>query len=86
MGGMPQPTPEQIEALQKQMGGKLRRIVPGAAGGLGRCRRACRVFPVSAPKDPGLPGLGGFPFGGRRSDRGLTALNCCSALMRCPGN
>src|SRR6478735_6039372 len=32
MGGMPQPTPEQIEALQKQMGGKLPDF-PGGAGG-----------------------------------------------------
>ncbi len=31
-GGMPQPTPEQIEALQKQMGGKLPDF-PGAPGG-----------------------------------------------------
>ena len=36
MGGMPQPTPEQIEAMQKQMGG-------GGAISAGSVPRACRV-------------------------------------------
>ena len=65
MGGMPQPTPEQIEALQKQMGGKLPDF-PGGAGGLPplppgsparavpACRasadRSCRAFPASASR------------------------------------
>src|SRR5919112_2021985 len=48
MGGMPQPTPEQIEALQKQMGGKLPDF-PGGVGGL----------PAMPKGVPGLPGLGG---------------------------
>ena len=50
MGGMPQPTPEQIEALQKQMGGKLPDFPGGAGGAAGPCRRG---------GGPGLPGLGG---------------------------
>jgi signal recognition particle subunit SRP54 len=70
-GGMPQPTPEQIAALQKQMGGNLPGglpggnalppLPPGLAGGKG-------------PALPGLPGLGGaklpglgsFPFAGKK--------------------
>jgi len=66
-GGMPQPTPEQIEALQKQMGGKLPEF-PGGSGG---------ALPPLPPglggKGPALPGLGGpklpglgFPFGGKK--------------------
>ena len=58
-GGMPQPTPEQIAEMQKQMGAR-RRCLPGAAAGAfaGRaaCRRAC-----PARQGPGLPGLGGGP-------------------------
>ena len=51
-GGMPQPTPEQIEALQKQMGGAKMPSMPGGFPGLG---------------GPKLPGLGGgFPFGKKR--------------------
>ena len=59
MGGMPgmgsgmsEPTPEQIEALTKQMGGKMPNL-PGMPGLGGR---------------GGLPGLGGggFPFGKKR--------------------
>ncbi|HRJ69154.1 MAG TPA: signal recognition particle protein [Beijerinckiaceae bacterium] len=71
-GGMPQPTPEQLAALEKQMGGKLPdmpaeltkgipAIPPGTLPGLGK------------PGLPGLgglgklPGLGGFnPFGGKK--------------------
>ena len=77
IGGMPQPTPEQLEAMQKQMGGGMprnarrrrpaaaaagtRRQGPGHAGGLPG---------LGGPKLPGLPGLGGFTrSGGRRSDR-----------------
>jgi signal recognition particle subunit SRP54 len=71
-GGMPQPTPEQIEALQKQMGGNLPSALSGAGGlppmppGLGG---------KGGPALPGLPGLGGaklpglgggFPFGGKK--------------------
>ena len=61
-GGMPQPTPEQIEAMQKQMGGggMVRRWIAADAAGTraGQGSRACRD---SAPKGPGLPELGGFP-------------------------
>ncbi len=54
-GGMPQPTPEQIAALEKQMGGKLPNM-PGLPGGM------------SLGGKGGLPGLGGggFPFGKKR--------------------
>ncbi len=51
-GGMPQPTPEQIEALGKQMGGGKMPSLPGGFPGLGGAK---------------LPGLGGgFPFGKKR--------------------
>ncbi len=54
-GGMAPPTPEQIEALQKQMGGKLPNM-PGMPGG----------FP-GLGKPGGMPGLGGgFPFGKKK--------------------
>jgi signal recognition particle subunit SRP54 len=65
-GGMPQPTPEQIEALQKQMGGKLPDF-PGGTGGLPSLPKGMPGLPgLSGPKGPGLPGLGGFPFGGKK--------------------
>lgn len=55
MGGMPEPTPEQIEAMQKQLGGKLPNMpgMPGGFPGLGSGK---------------LPGLGGGfnPFGKKR--------------------
>ena len=42
-------------------------ISPAAPVACRRCRRACRAFPVSAAgKIPGLPGIGGFPFGGKK--------------------
>jgi signal recognition particle subunit SRP54 len=76
-GGMPQPTPEQIEALQKQMGGGA--VPPGFAGGggglpplppglAGGKSPALPGLPgLGGPKLPGsLPGLGGFPFGGKK--------------------
>jgi len=66
MGGMPQPTPEQIEALQKQMGGKLPDF-PGGAGGLPAMPKGVPGLPgLGAGKIPGLPGIGGFPFGGKK--------------------
>jgi signal recognition particle subunit SRP54 len=66
MGGMPQPTPEQIEALQKQMGGKLPDF-PGGGGGLPSLPKGAPGLPgLGGPKIPGLPGLGGFPFGGKK--------------------
>jgi signal recognition particle subunit SRP54 len=70
MGGMPQPTPEQIEALQKQMGGKLPDF-PGGAGGLpplppGLTGGKGPALPgLGGAKIPGLPGMG-FPFGGKK--------------------
>jgi len=66
-GGMPQPTPEQIEALQKQMGGKLPDF-PGGAGGLPPMPKGVPGLPGlgGAPKIPGLPGIGGFPFGKKK--------------------
>jgi signal recognition particle subunit SRP54 len=65
-GGMPQPTPEQIEALQKQMGGKLPDF-PGSAGGLPPMPKGVPGLPgLGGPKIPGLPGIGGFPFGKKK--------------------
>jgi signal recognition particle subunit SRP54 len=65
-GGMPQPTPEQIEALQKQMGGKLPDF-PGGAGGLPQMPKGVPGLPgLGGGKIPGLPGIGGFPFGGKK--------------------
>jgi len=75
MGGMPQPTPEQLEAFQKQMGG----AIPGAPGagipdapppGAFAPSRPLPGLPgLGAPRLPGLGGglLGGFnPFGGKK--------------------
>jgi signal recognition particle subunit SRP54 len=73
-GGMPQPSPEQIAALQKQMGGQLPPgmagggalppLPPGLGGG-GRGPGLPGLPGLGGPKLPGgLPGLGGFPFGG----------------------
>ena len=60
MGGMPQPTPEQLEQLQKQMGGGMK--LPDMPAGLGK-----PGLPGAAPK---LPGLGGgfnpFQFGKKK--------------------
>jgi signal recognition particle subunit SRP54 len=69
-GGMPQPTPEQIEALQKQMGGKLPDF-PGAPGGClpplppGLGGKGPALPGLGGPKLPGLPGVG-FPFGKKK--------------------
>ena len=63
-GGMPQPTPEQIEAMQKQMGGKLPDF-PG--GALPPMPKGMPGLPgLGTPKMPGLPGVGGFPFGKKK--------------------
>ena len=72
-GGMPQPTPEQIEALQKQMGGGA--MPPGfpAGGGLpplppgiaGKGPALPGLPGLGGPKVPGLPGLG-LPFGKKK--------------------
>jgi signal recognition particle subunit SRP54 len=72
MGGMPQPSPEQIAALQKQMGGAggmpggaLPPMPPGL-GGPGKPSGLPGLPGLGGPKMPGLPGLGGFPFGGKK--------------------
>ncbi|MGO4389270.1 signal recognition particle protein [Microvirga sp. 2YAF29] len=66
MGGMPQPTPEQIEALQKQMGGKLPDFPGGAGGALPPMPKGVPGLPGLGPKIPGLPSIGGFPFGKKK--------------------
>ncbi|MEE1610859.1 signal recognition particle protein [Microvirga sp. CF3016] len=66
MGGMPQPTPEQIEALQKQMGGKLPDFPGGAGGALPPMPKGVPGLPGLGGKIPGLPGVGGFPFGKKK--------------------
>lgn len=65
MGGMPQPTPEQIEAMQKQMGGGAGGGLPPMPPGLGGAK-GLPGLPGLGPKIPGLPGLGGFPFGKKK--------------------
>jgi signal recognition particle subunit SRP54 len=71
MGGMTQPTPEQIEALQKQMGGNLPGSFPGGGGlpplppGL-TGGKGPSLPGLGGPKIPGLPSLGGFPFGKKK--------------------
>jgi signal recognition particle subunit SRP54 len=69
-GGMPQPTPEQIEAMQKQMGGAGMPSLPGG-GGLPPMPPGLTGKGPALPGLPGLggaklPGLGGFPFGGKK--------------------
>lgn len=73
-GGMTMPSPEQIEQMQRQMGGKLPNMPPGlGAPGPGAPGKGMPGLPgLGAPKLPGLPGLGGlkppagFPFGGKK--------------------
>jgi signal recognition particle subunit SRP54 len=64
LGGLPQPTPEQIEAMQKQMGGRMPGLPnlpsappPGLLGG----PKGPSLPGLGGPK---LPGLGGIPSGG----------------------
>jgi signal recognition particle subunit SRP54 len=69
-GQMPQPTPEQIEALQKQMGGQLPPFPGGPGGGLpplppGLGGKGPTLPGPGGGKVPGLPGLG-LPFGGKK--------------------
>jgi signal recognition particle subunit SRP54 len=69
-GAMPQPTPEQIEALQKQMGGGLPPFPGGPGGGLpplppGLGGKGPALPGLGGGKVPGLPGLG-LPFGGKK--------------------
>jgi signal recognition particle subunit SRP54 len=71
MGGMPQPSPEQIAALQKQMGGAGGMPgglppMPAGLGGPGKGPALPGLPGLGGPKMPGLPGLGGFPFGGKK--------------------
>lgn len=71
-GGMPQPTPEQIAAMQKQMGGALPPGLPSAPPGIPSAPPGGFNLPSSFPGLPGgggpkLPGLGGFnPFAGKK--------------------
>jgi signal recognition particle subunit SRP54 len=74
-GGLPTPTPEQIEALQKQMGGKLPGP-PGAGSGIpdapppGAFTQPPPFPGLSVLSSPRLPGLGGGaqfnPFAGKK--------------------
>ncbi|WP_046861787.1 signal recognition particle protein [Microvirga massiliensis] len=65
-GGMPQPTPEQIEALQKQMGGGG--SLPPLPPGLSNPAKGPALPGLGGPKIPGLPGLPGLglPFGKKK--------------------
>jgi signal recognition particle subunit SRP54 len=70
MGGMPQPSPEMLAEMQKQMGGaggmpglpggKMPSLPPGLGGPGGMPK----LPGLGGPGMPKLPGLGGFPFGG----------------------
>jgi signal recognition particle subunit SRP54 len=66
LSGMPQPTPEQIEAMQRQMGGQLPPNMPKLpdappSGAFGP-KPGMPGLPGAMPKLPGL-GSGGFnPF------------------------
>jgi signal recognition particle subunit SRP54 len=65
-GGMPQPTPEQIEALQKQMGGDG--SLPPLPPGLSNPAKGPALPGLGGPKIPGLPSLPGLglPFGKKK--------------------
>lgn len=58
--GMPQPTPEQIAALQKQMGQKHASPAPQS----GHHGHAPQKAPAGLPEGPKLPGLGGSKLPG----------------------
>ncbi len=68
LAGMPEPTPAELEALQKQFGGGRRPAVGAAAGAFGSSLAG--KLPSSLPGLGGgrLPGLGGGfnPFGGKK--------------------
>ncbi len=69
-GGMPMPTPEQVEALQKPMGGAPG-LPPGASGIPDAPPPGAFNLPTQFPGlglGPKLPGLGGGfnPFGGKK--------------------
>ena len=74
MGGMPQPTPEMMEQMQKQMGGgelppfptdgeKLPPFPGLGAGGPGTGGKMPTLPGLGGSK---MPGLGGFPFSGKK--------------------
>ena len=70
-GGMPMPTPEQIEAMQKQIGGSgPPGLPPGPPGIPAAPPPGAFNLPPQFPGLGGagkLPGLGGaFPFGGKK--------------------
>ena len=71
-GGMPQPSPEQIAAMQEQMGkaggpGMPANLLPPGLGGPGGMPKLPGLPGLGGPKIPGLPGLGGgFPFGKKK--------------------
>ncbi len=69
LAGLPQPTPEQIEAMQKQMGGAMPTGIPDLPPP--DVFKTPPPFPglagLDAPKLPGLGGLSGFnPFAGKK--------------------
>ena len=67
-GGMPQPTPEQIEAMKEQMGraggpGMPQNLLPPGLGGMPKMPGVGGGLPgLGGPKLPG----GGFPFGKKK--------------------
>ena len=69
-GGMPMPTPEQIEELQKKVGGAMPGGMPGAPGIPSAPPPGAFNLPPQFPGlggGPKLPGLGGgFPFGKKK--------------------
>jgi len=70
LGAMPMPTPDEIEALKKQMGGKAPGLPPGAPGIPSAPPPGAFNLPPQFPGlgGPKLPGLGGGfnPFGGKK--------------------
>ncbi|MDB5594293.1 MAG: ffh [Hyphomicrobiales bacterium] len=69
-GGMPQPTPEQIEAMQKQMGGSMPampKLPDSPPPGAFAPKPGLPGLPGLGAKFPGLPGLSGFnPLGKKK--------------------
>ena len=67
MGGMPQPTPEQIEAMQKQMGGAAARAPPAGGG-----------IPAAPPPGAFNPAVRSFPGLGAAACRSCRASAAAS--------
>jgi len=68
MGGMPEPSPAELEAMAKQLGGKAGGGMPAMPPGFGSSLGA-KLPPTLPGLGSGgrLPGLGGFnPFGGKK--------------------